>query len=109
MCRISVPSTFRHSRMKAARPVQPFRDRCAVDMRVLGPDVDVDAADRGHLGGAGAEAGDLAALQDAGYRHQDLDAVADREDWLLRLVEVPHDRLDARIGADVFGPRPPAQ
>ena len=77
-------------------------DHVAVDIGLGGLDVDIDAADGRHFGLARTETGDLLALQHAGYRHQDLHAMADREDRLAGLMEMADHVLHALVGADIF-------
>ena len=66
-------------------------------------DVDIDAADRRDLGLAIFERGDFLAADRLRNRDQHLDAVADGEDRLVGLVEVPDHRLHALVDADIFG------
>ena len=102
-CRISVPSTFRHSRMKAASPGQPLADtRLPSTWAPVGGNIDVDAAGQRHFRLAILKRGDLAAAHDAVDRDQDLHAMADGEDRLAGFVEVPDDRLHALVDTNIF-------
>src|SRR5690606_2052879 len=80
------------------------RDHVAVDQRLGGREVDIFAAGEDDLGLAGTERGNALAAYDAIVRDEDLHAMADRENRLLGLMEVPHDSLHALVGTDVLRP-----
>ena len=81
------------------------RDQLAVDAGAGRLDVDIDAAGEPHLGLAIVQRRHPLARDHAVDRDQDLHAVADGEDRLVGLVEVPDDPLHARVDADVFRAR----
>ena len=82
-------------------------DELAVDVGAGRRHVDIDAADQ-----RSPPARNIPAPRprlpriDSVDRHQHLHAVADGEDRLVRLVEVPDDRLHALVDADVFRAAP---
>jgi hypothetical protein len=96
--------------MKAASPVQPLADtHSAVDISLSRLDVDIGSPASLTSGSQAPRGGYLLAADHAVHSNQDLDAVADGEDRLLRIVEMLDHRLDALVGADVFRAAPPAQ
>ncbi len=64
--------------------------------------VDIGPAHRGHFRLAILERRDFLAADRLGHRHQNLHAVADGEDRLVGLVEMPEDLLHPLVDADVF-------
>src|SRR5438552_3777569 len=82
------------------------RYEIAVDMGAGRRHIDVNAAGKGHLRLAILQCSDFLAAYHSLDGDQDLHAVADREDRLAGLMEMPHQRLNPLVDADIFRPAP---
>ena len=80
------------------------RHHLAIDEGLGRGEIHIGAASQGHFRLAGAQGSDALAAHHAIDSDQDLDTVADGEDRLSGLVEMPDQRLHPLVDADIFRP-----